>query len=323
VEAVRDLGSADPWQESLERSLARRGKRPDPCERDPRPRKTHVAHEPARRTAEDRRRRDSSPSPGSRRPTATAPRSRRRSAAKQTRLLAASSWGILLLGVLLVAGAGAFDGHGAQASVRSAQTGAGHRSADSLRPATGGLTSRLRRLAARPTGTCRPVTGSSGYVNPLAGDVLTGERIDQGVDYAGTGTLTAIGAAKLTYVGTSDTGWPGAFVEYRLLGGPDAGCFIYYAEGINPAAGLRAGQRVRAGQLIANIIPGWSTGIELGWGGGTSTRTYAAKTGKWSATDDADSIASEAGKSFSALITSLGGPAGKVEGVAPPGATGG
>jgi hypothetical protein len=158
------------------------------------------------------------------------------------------------------------------------------------------------------------VSGSSGYANPLAGDSLIGERIDQGVDYAGTGTLTAIGAAKLTYVGTSGTGWPGAFIEYRLLAGPDAGCFVYYAEGINPAPGLRAGQTVRAGQLIANIIPGWSTGIELGWGGGTNTKTYAAKTGKWSASDDADSIASEAGKSFSALIASLGGPPGKVEG---------
>jgi hypothetical protein len=45
-----------------------------------------------------------------------------------------------------------------------------------------------------------------------------------------------------------------------------------------------------------------------------STRTYAAKSGRWSATDDADSVASAAGKSFSALITALGGPAGRVEG---------
>jgi hypothetical protein len=66
--------------------------------------------------------------------------------------------------------------------------------------------------------------------------------------------------------------------------------------------------------LLANIIPGWSTGIELGWGAGDSTKTYAAKAGKWSASDDADSIASEAGKRFSALIVSLGGPAGRVEG---------
>jgi hypothetical protein len=214
----------------------------------------------------------------------------------------------------MIVGAGMFDGHGAQASASSGHAGAAPTRFHPLSPATGGAAAGLTRSALRPAGTCRPVTGASGYVNPVAGDVLIGERIDQGVDYAGTGTLTAIGAAKITYVGTSDTGWPGAFVEYRLLDGPDAGCFVYYAEGINPANGLHAGQTVRAGQVMANIIPGWSTGIELGWGAGKNTKTYAAKTGKWSATDDANSIASEAGKSFSALIASLGGPRGKVEG---------
>jgi hypothetical protein len=219
--------------------------------------------------------------------------------------------------VLIIAAAGVFDGHGAQASANSPHAGAAASRAHPRSAATANAAPGLRRSAfraARATATCRAVTGASGYVNPVAGDVLIGERIDQGVDYAGTGTLTAIGAAKVTYVGTSATGWPGAFIEYRLLEGPDAGCFVYYAEGINPAAGLHAGQTVQAGQMMANIIPGWSTGIELGWGAGKSTKTYAAKAGKWSATDDANSIASGAGKSFSALIASLGGPRGKVEG---------
>jgi hypothetical protein len=144
--------------------------------------------------------------------------------------------------------------------------------------------------------------------------VVTGERIDQGVDYAGTGTLASIGAAKVTYVGTSDTGWPGAFIEYQLSDGPDRGCYVYYAEGVNPVAGLRVGARIRAGQAIATIIPGWSSGVELGWGAGVSTRTYAAKMRQWSARKDSDSIASAAGKSFSSTVVALGGPAGKVEG---------
>jgi hypothetical protein len=41
---------------------------------------------------------------------------------------------------------------------------------------------------------------------------------------------------------------------------------------------------------------------------------YLAQSVRWSARDDQDSIASAAGKSFSALIASLGGPPGKVEG---------
>jgi hypothetical protein len=140
------------------------------------------------------------------------------------------------------------------------------------------------------------------------------ERIDQGVDYAGTGTLTAIGYAKVTYVGTFGTGWPGSFIEYQLLRGPDSGCFVYYAEGIDPATGLHAGSIVRAGQILASIVPGWSTGVELGWGAGVSTKSYAANSGSWTAHDDAHSVASLAGKSFSAMIGSLGGPQGKIEG---------
>jgi hypothetical protein len=140
------------------------------------------------------------------------------------------------------------------------------------------------------------------------------ERIDQGVDYAGSGTLTAMGAARVTYLATSDTGWPGAFIQYQLLGGPDDGCYVYYAEGVTPAGGLYVGETVRAGQAIATIIPDYSSGIEIGWGAGDGTKSHAAELGEWSATHDADSIPTAAGENFSALIASLGGPPGKTEG---------
>ncbi len=161
---------------------------------------------------------------------------------------------------------------------------------------------------------CRPQVGLSDYFNPLAAARVTPERVDQGVDYAGSGGLGAIGAARITYVGTSGTGWPGAFIEYRLLDGTDAGCYVYYAEGVEPAPGLRSGQIVGPGQPVASIIPGWSTGIELGWGAGVKTVTYAAAEHQWSARSDADSIATAAGKSFSGLVAALGGPAGRLEG---------
>ena len=63
----------------------------------------------------------------------------------------------------------------------------------------------------------------NGYVNPLAGASVTPERIDQGVDYSGSGPLGAIGRARITYIATSNTGWPGAFIEYQPTDGPDAG----------------------------------------------------------------------------------------------------
>ena len=152
------------------------------------------------------------------------------------------------------------------------------------------------------------------YVNPLANATVKPERIDQGVDYAGSGTLVAIGSARVTFLATSDTGWPGAFIEYRLLSGADAGCHVFYAEGVIPANGLHRGQTIAPGQPIATIIPTYPTGIEIGWGAGISTKTYARLAGDWSAADDQDNVPTTAGENFSALIAVLGGPPGKVEG---------
>jgi hypothetical protein len=171
-----------------------------------------------------------------------------------------------------------------------------------------------RRAGAAPTQPCQPADVSTGYVNPLAGAAVTPRRIDQGVDYAGSGTLVAIGDATITHLATSETGWPGAFIEYQLLSGPESGCYVFYAESVTPAEGLYVGETVRAGQAIATIIPDYSTGIEIGWGAGEGTRTYAAKMGQWSARAEEENIPTAAGMSFSSLIASLRGPPGRMEG---------
>ena len=166
----------------------------------------------------------------------------------------------------------------------------------------------------KPAPAPAPTVAPGRYANPLAGADVTPERIDQGVDYSGSGPLGAIGDGKITYVGTSGTGWPGAFIEFQLTDGPDAGRYVYYAEGISPAAGLHVGQTVRAGQPVAQIIAGDSSGIEIGWGAGVGTESYAMQQGQWHGGDDANSVPSPAGKDFSALIAELGGPPGKIEG---------
>lgn len=163
-------------------------------------------------------------------------------------------------------------------------------------------------------GRCPLAVDPTGYANPLLGATVKPERIDQGVDYAGAGTLVAIGAATVTYVGTSNTGWPGAFIEFKLLAGADAGCYVFYAEGVVPVDGLSVGQQLAAGQPVATIIPKWPTGIELGWGSGRATKAYAKVAGQWTPEDDRDNIATPAGRSFSDLIAALGGPPGIVEG---------
>jgi len=161
---------------------------------------------------------------------------------------------------------------------------------------------------------CPLTIATAGYVNPLESAIVNPERVDQGVDYAGVGKLVAIGAGRVTRVSTDNSGWPGTFIQYRLLSGADAGCYVYYAEGVVPAVGLHQGDTVSAGEPIATIIPNYPTGIELGWGAGIGTKAYAKVAGQWDPTDDEDNIASAAGKSFSALIAALGGPPGKIEG---------
>lgn len=302
MDGVRDLGRIEPWQESLERSRARRKKST----------RGSVGREQRRQA---RRPRETT-SAGQ--PTTDRPGARRREA-RHGRKLVIGAVGIVAFTLPVVVLFGAPAGPGTRRSPIAARAHARSAPADARDAGPGGAGPLSRWPSSRVVDAglaraCQPVSGPGDYVNPLGGARVRPERVDQGVDYAGSGTLAAIGAATVTYAATTDTGWPGSFIEYRLLGGPDAGCYVYYAEGVYPAADLRVGQSVAAGQPIARIIPGWPTGIELGWGAGISTATYAAETHQWSATSDQNSVASAAGKSFSALIAALGGPPGKVEG---------
>ena len=216
----------------------------------------------------------------------------------------------IISGLMLLAGVveGTFAGDGARTSVSGARSG----TVGSRHTASSTRASRMTAVRG-----CHHVITATGYVDPLVSATVTPERIDQGVDYAGRGTLVAIGSGTVSSLATAGTGWPGAFIEYRLSVGPDRGCYVYYAEGVTAARGLRVGLAVRAGQALATIIPGYPTGIELGWSAGIGTKTYAARMGEWNPRDDEDNIPSAEGRSFSALIASLGGPPGKVEGQGP------
>ena len=99
------------------------------------------------------------------------------------------------------------------------------------------------------------------YVNPfgLSSNLVTG-RVDQGVDFTGSGPIAAIGDAKI--LSTGAPGWPeGGGVLYQLLDGPLKGQEIYVFEGVD--ATVQAGQTVKAGQQIATFRPGGS--IETGF----------------------------------------------------------
>ena len=219
---------------------------------------------------------------------------------------------VFALAVPLIALPSAFAGRDSRPAAPHALTVA----PGPTQPDAVGLSSAARQ-ALTPAGAapaCHPAVKPIGYVDPLLGARVTPERIDQGVDYAGSGTLGAIGAARVTQVATAGTGWPGAFIEYRLLDGADAGCYVYYAEGVSPVRGLHAGETLAAGQPVARLISGASSGIEIGWGSGRSTQSYAMKLHQWSPASDQDNRPSAAGRSFSALVAALGGQGGKIEG---------
>ncbi len=266
--------TVDPWQESLERSLARRGKS-----------RPHGTGSEAGR------------------------RGTRKSAAKRVRarILTAKTVPAFALAAAILAGA--ITGGGPDASPTAARADA-QRVATTTSPAKPGGSSAVQAAWRK----CPLAVATAGYVNPLQSAIVNPERVDQGVDYAGVGKLVAIGAGRVTRLATDNSGWPGTFIQYQLLSGADAGCYVYYAEGVVPADGLRVGEEINAGQPIATIIPSYPTGIELGWGAGIGTKAYAKVAGQWDPTDDEDNIASAAGKSFSALISALGGPPGRIEG---------
>lgn len=125
-------------------------------------------------------------------------------------------------------------------------------------------------------------------------------RIDQGLDVGGSSPIGAIGRAEVTSVG-APTGWPGTGgLVYKLLEGPYAGRHVFVYEGVKPT--VRQGQIVRAGQQVGTIIPGTSTGIEMGWSDANGVPVAHSEY-----TEGKETVA---GKEFAALLSSLhGGPA--------------
>lgn len=143
-----------------------------------------------------------------------------------------------------------------------------------------------------------PGFAGGGYVNPIPPGAIP-ERIDQGVDFAGSGPILAIGNARI--IETGGGGWPGGpFMSYQLTSGPDSGRFVYVAENIRPV--VRAGQTVSAGQVIANMFNG-GTGIEIGWAASGGFQTLARVTSGYH-----EGQVTPAGSDFEALLVSLGAP---------------
>jgi murein DD-endopeptidase MepM/ murein hydrolase activator NlpD len=116
----------------------------------------------------------------------------------------------------------------------------------------------------KPSQGGRAAPAPPGYLNPLRGvSGLTPERVDEGVDFAGSGPVYALGDAVITNASGDNYGWPGGgWITYRLTDGPDDGLMVYVAEDVRPSVSV--GQHVTATTVIANMFNGYD-GIETGW----------------------------------------------------------
>ena len=160
-------------------------------------------------------------------------------------------------------------------------------------------------LAAKPRSRPRPkATESSAYQNPLRGvGGLVLERVDQGVDFGGSGPVYALGDGVVTNATADSSGWPGGgWITYRLTDGPDAGLVVYLAEDVTPT--VQVGQTVTSSTVIANMFNG-SAGIETGWAtsDGSTAESQLPEAG---GIDGAGPFPTVVGLSFEAVLRGLG-----------------
>jgi murein DD-endopeptidase MepM/ murein hydrolase activator NlpD len=133
------------------------------------------------------------------------------------------------------------------------------------------------------------------YVSPFL-SASTG-RIDQGVDFTGTGPIAAVGDAEI--LATGAPGWPeGGGVLYKLLSGQRAGQIIFVYEGVQ--ATVHAGQHVSAGDQIATFVPGGS--IEMGFADAAGVPLSHA--------EYSEGVETVWGREMASFLSSIGGASG-------------
>lgn len=151
---------------------------------------------------------------------------------------------------------------------------------------------------------------ADGYANPLrAVTGLRRERVDEGVDYGGSGPIYALGDGVVTSVAGN---WPdGTYISYRLSSGPAAGKMVYVAENVTPAVSV--GQTVTLDTVIGTLHDAYPD-MEIGWSADSYGDTMAAKAGQWTSSTDSASTPTAYGLNFNQLLMSLGAPSGAIVG---------
>ena len=143
------------------------------------------------------------------------------------------------------------------------------------------------------------------YLNPLRNvSDLVPERIDQGVDFSGSGPVYALGDGIVTNAEAYSPGWGGGWITYQLTDGSDAGLVVYLAENVTPTCVV--GQHVTPSTVIGDMFEG-GDGIETGWAqaSGASAESQLPEAG---AIGGGGPFPTTVGVNFDELLTSLGVP---------------
>ncbi len=145
------------------------------------------------------------------------------------------------------------------------------------------------------------------YLNPLRAITdLIPQRVDMGVDFAGSGPIYALGDAVITNAESDNAGWPGGgWITYQLTNGPAAGLVVYVAEDVTPT--VQVGQQVTSSTVIAQMYDG-GDGIETGWATPDSSTAESQLAVAGGIGGDGP-FPTEVGLSFDALLVALGVPA--------------
>jgi hypothetical protein len=143
------------------------------------------------------------------------------------------------------------------------------------------------------------------YFNPFRDvSALVPERIDQGVDFSGSGPVYAVGDGIVTNATAYSPGWGGGWITYQLTNGPDAGLMVYLAENVTPT--VVVGEHVTPSTVIGDMFEG-GDGIETGWAqaSGLSAESQLAEAG---AIGGGGPFPTAIGVNFDQLLISLGAP---------------
>jgi hypothetical protein len=144
------------------------------------------------------------------------------------------------------------------------------------------------------------------YLNPLRSvSALVPERIDQGVDFSGSGPVYALGDGIVTNANAYSAGWGGGWITYQLTDGPDAGLMVYVAENVTPA--VVVGEHVTPSTVVGYMFEG-GDGIETGWAqaSGLTAESQLTEAG---AIGGGGPFPTAVGTNFDELLISLGVPA--------------